>query len=169
MICQPSAVAAPARFILIPIRVFAAACLLAGLLFATRIHAQQQLMAKSAVPAATASGHPAALDKITAISTADALNAAGEVVSNPAPSSIFSFYPATVKDKAKITVEAERDEWATLRILDKSNEIVLEQQMAVSKGINKVPVFFISELEKGRYTALLTLEDKLYFAPMVKE
>lgn len=154
-ICPPQAVAIPSRFILLPIRVFTAMCLLLGLLFATRSHAQQNLVAKSSFPATTAPGTaPASKNSVTL---------------KESSSSAYTIYPSTVKKSASVTIEAARDEWATLRILDMGGEIVLEQQMAVSKGTNKVPVFFISGLEKGKYATMLLLEDKLYFAPIVKE
>ncbi len=149
MICPPPAVAVPSRFILLPIRVFTTVCLLLGLFFATRSHAQQSLVAKNVFAAPTASNMVSA--------------------PNETPSSVYTIYPSTIKKSASVIIEAARDEWATLRILDMSGEMVLEQQMAVSKGTNKVPVFFISGLEKGKYATMLLLEDKVYFAPMVKE
>lgn len=155
----PQAVAVPSRFILLPAKVFTAACLVVGLLFAARSQAQQQLVTKNHISAAMAAGIPTGQ---TAVSpTANQ--------SNEVPSSVYAIYPTTVKKSATVIIEAARDEWATLKILDMNGEMVLEQQMAVSQGTNKVPVFFVSGLEKGRYATMLSLEDKLYFAPFVKE
>lgn len=175
----PQAVAVPSRFILLPIRVFTAVCLLVGLFFATRSHAQQSLVAKNVFSGPTAL-HMGSASKETIASNASivanetkashtAITPHKVMTPDETPSSVYAIYPSTVKKNASVIIEAARDEWATLRILDMSGEIVLEQQMAVSKGTNKVPVFFISGLEKGKYATMLLLEDKLYFAPIVKE
>jgi hypothetical protein len=82
---------------------------------------------------------------------------------------IFTIYPAAVKKSAKVIIEAERDMWATLEVLDNNGEVILEQQMAVSKGSNSIPVFYVSKLDKGVYNIVLKIEDKVYFSKLVKE
>lgn len=81
----------------------------------------------------------------------------------------FSIIPAVVTKTARILVNAEEDGWATLQIKAVCGEILLEQQMAVSKGVNKIPVFFVSDLEKGVYTTVLKVEENVYFSKLVKE
>jgi hypothetical protein len=82
---------------------------------------------------------------------------------------IFSVFPASVQKAARLTIDAPYEGWATFELRDKCGDVVLEQQMGVNKGINTIPVFFISKLEKGTYTSVLKLEDKIYFSKLVKE
>lgn len=89
--------------------------------------------------------------------------------SNEEPKNIFSVFPASVKNTAKLTINAPRECWATFELRDKCGAVVLEQQMGMVKGINIVPVFFISKIEKGEYTSVLKIEDKTYFSILVKE
>ena len=81
----------------------------------------------------------------------------------------YAITPAAVKNSARIVVEAERDAWATIQVLSDSGEILLEQQMAVSKGANSVPLFYVSQLDKGIYKTILRIEDKEYHSSLVKE
>ncbi len=89
--------------------------------------------------------------------------------SNEDPKNVFSVFPASVKKSAKLTIDAPYDGWATFELRDKCGNVVLEQQMGVNKGINTIPVFFISKIEKGEYTSILKIEDRTYFSKLVKE
>lgn len=91
------------------------------------------------------------------------------VSANDDDKKIFTIYPAAVKKSAKVIIEVERDMWATLEVLDNNGEVILEQQMAVSKGSNSIPVFYVSKLDKGVYNTVLKIEDKVYFSKLVKE
>ncbi len=82
---------------------------------------------------------------------------------------VFVVTPAVVQKSAKLIIDAPFKGWATFELKDYSGEVVLEQQMAVDKGINTIPVFFISKIEKGEYTSLLKIEDKIFFSKLVKE
>jgi hypothetical protein len=73
------------------------------------------------------------------------------------------------KETVNVQFESAFEGWATLEIKDKSGDLVLEQQMAISEGANDVPVFFISKLKKGTYSFVLKLEDKVYSTQYVKE
>lgn len=88
------------------------------------------------------------------------------IVENDQP---FAIFPSSVKKNASIVVNAEQDGWAVFQIKAKCGKTLLEQQMSVTKGVNKIPVFFISGVEKGVYTTALRVEDKVYFAQLVKE
>jgi hypothetical protein len=81
----------------------------------------------------------------------------------------FAIVPAAVKKSANVIINADHEGWATLTIKNTFGEVVLEQQMAVSQGQNKVPIFFISKLEKGVYASILRVEDKVYTTELVKE
>jgi hypothetical protein len=81
----------------------------------------------------------------------------------------FSIVPAAVKKSATVIVNANTECWAILSIKNSFGEVVLEQQMAVNQGENKVPIFFISKLEKGMYTSVLKFEGKVYTTELIKE
>lgn len=89
--------------------------------------------------------------------------------SNEEPKNVFSVFPAVVKKSAKLNINAPFDGWATFELRDKCGNVVLEQQMAVNKGMNTIPVFFISKIDKGEYTSVLKIEDKVFFSKLVKE
>ncbi len=81
----------------------------------------------------------------------------------------FAIVPGTINKVAHIVVTAEREGWATLKVRNALGHIQLEQQMAVSAGINKIPVFFVSKLNQGVYSTELRLDRNVYFAELVKE
>ncbi len=84
------------------------------------------------------------------------------------PKQVFSVLPGIVQKSAKLVIDAPCDGWATFELRDNSGEVVLEQQMAVEKGENIIPIFFISKLERGVYTSVLKIEDEVFFSKLVK-
>ncbi|MBO9572758.1 MAG: hypothetical protein J7497_11225 [Chitinophagaceae bacterium] len=82
---------------------------------------------------------------------------------------VFSIFPTTIKRSAKLTIDSPVETWVTFELRDKCGAIVLEQQMSVEKGVNIIPVFFISKIDKGEYISVLRLEDKVFFSSLVKE
>lgn len=90
-------------------------------------------------------------------------------MANAGDKQAFSIYPAVVSSSASLLVNAEREGWANLEIKGVCGETLLSQQMAVDKGFNKIPVFFISQLDRGVHTAVLRVEEHTYFSELIKE
>ncbi|MEP7258172.1 MAG: hypothetical protein ABI687_07290 [Flavitalea sp.] len=81
----------------------------------------------------------------------------------------FAIFPASVKKNASLLVNADKDGWATFQVKAKCGKTLIEQQMAVTKGFNKIPIFFVSGIEKGVYTTVLKVEEHVYYSELVKE
>ena len=81
----------------------------------------------------------------------------------------FAIFPASVKKNASLLVNADKDGWATFQVKTKCGKTLMEQQMAVTKGFNKIPIFFVSGIDKGIYTTILKVEEQVYYSELVKE
>lgn len=76
---------------------------------------------------------------------------------------------AATQKTNRIEVSATEDGWATLEVRTKRGKLMLQQQMAVSKGDNSIPVFFLSQLAKGEYTTIVKIEDKTVVSTIIKK
>lgn len=109
--------------------------------------AQQDMIAKNDLPA----GH-------------------GTYAVAPAADRPFTLAPViVVRPETTITVVSDRDDWAMLKVVAGNGNKMMEQQMAVSKGTNTIPVFFASGLKKGTYQLVLRVGDRTYRSKLIKE
>ena len=118
--------------------------LILGLLMTASGHAQQDLLSNSLAPAQQAA-----------------------IASNEKQG--FSIYPASIASSASLLINAERADWSILEIKDVCGKTLLSQQMAVDKGFNKIPIFFVSQLDPGTHTAVLKVEEHTYFSQVIKK
>jgi len=118
--------------------------LILGLLMTASGHAQQDLLSNSLAPAQQAA-----------------------IASNEKQG--FSIYPASIASSANLLINAERAGWSILEIKDVCGKTLLSQQMAVEKGFNQIPIFFVSQLDPGTHMAVLSIEEYTYFSQATKE
>jgi len=81
---------------------------------------------------------------------------------------IFSIHPSVIRSSASISLQCEKDGWATLELVDYSGRQVLKQQLVVNKGVNKIPFFNSSSICSGNYIALLRMDGQAYHYKLIK-
>lgn len=86
--------------------------------------------------------------------------------SNP---DVFSIYPTVIQQQATISIDAKRDGWANFEVYDLSGRLVINQQIMVNKGDNKVPFFGSSKMGNGNYVALLKMDGSVYNYKLIKQ
>jgi hypothetical protein len=86
--------------------------------------------------------------------------------SNP---DVFAIYPTVIQQHATINISANRDGWANFEVYDLTGRLVINQQLVVNKGENKVPFFGSSKMGNGNYVALLKMDGEVYNYKLIKQ
>jgi hypothetical protein len=86
--------------------------------------------------------------------------------SNP---DVFAIYPTVIQQQATININASRDGWADFEVYDLAGRLVINQQIVVNKGDNKVPFFGSSKMGNGNYVALLKMDGSVYNYKLIKQ
>lgn len=80
-----------------------------------------------------------------------------------------SFSVVTSPDEeTTIKLHASSDNWVTLEVRNAEGDVLFEQAMAIERGNNEIPLFLAEGLQKGNYTAVLRIENRLLFAKFSK-
>jgi hypothetical protein len=82
---------------------------------------------------------------------------------------VFSIYPTVIQQHATISIDARRDGWADFEVYDLTGRLVINQQIVVNKGENKIPFFGSSKMGNGNYVALLKMEGVVYNYKLIKQ
>ena len=81
----------------------------------------------------------------------------------------FRIYPTVISHNATIELTANGDGWASFELFDLSGRKVIEQQLVINKGENKIPFFGASKMIPGNYVALVKMNGLAYSYKLIKQ